>query len=69
MPEYRDNDETRVVEIDAVLEHLRQVKEDTVKMIVSLQKERDLKKPKSTKGSQEVRPSRRERQDVGLCQK
>ena len=30
MSEQRDNDETRVIEIDAVLEHLQQVNEDTV---------------------------------------
>ena len=40
----RRDDEIRVVEINAVLEHLRQVKEDTVKMIESLQRERTRKK-------------------------
>jgi hypothetical protein len=34
--------------MDAALKHLYQLKEDTVRMIVSLQTERDLKKPKST---------------------
>ena len=44
--------ETRLVEIDAVLEQLRQMKEDTVKMIVSLRMERDGRTAKSRVQSQ-----------------
>jgi hypothetical protein len=46
--------ETRLDDIDAVLEQLRQMKEDTVKMIVSLQMERDGKPPKSSAGQREL---------------
>ena len=49
MPEQRRNHRDRVIEIDAVLEHLRQVKADTLRMILALQKERGLKKPKSNR--------------------
>ena len=41
MPEPHDDDKTRLVEIDAVLDQLERLKDDAVKMIVSLQKERD----------------------------
>jgi hypothetical protein len=44
---YQRDDDSRLVEVDAALEHLRQIKEDTVKMIVSLQRERDANTPKS----------------------
>ena len=45
MPELRDDDrDRRVIAIDAVLELLQQVKADTAKMIISLQKERGHKK-------------------------
>jgi hypothetical protein len=47
MPKQRD-DETHEV-IDAVLKHLQQVKEDTVKMIEVVQNERDRKKPQSNR--------------------
>jgi hypothetical protein len=46
MPEQRDNDRDRLIEIEAVLELLEQVKADTVKMIISLQRERGHKKPR-----------------------
>jgi len=46
--------ETRLVEIDAVLEHLRQLKEDTVEMILALQRERGGKPPKSSAGQREL---------------
>ena len=38
----------RLVEIDAMLEHLQQLKEDTVRMIVLLQTERNGIIPKSS---------------------
>lgn len=49
MPDQSDNHSDRLTEIDAVLKHLRQLKEDTVKMIISLQKERDQKGAKPRK--------------------
>ena len=38
MPEQRDPDEVRLIEIEVVLEHLQRVKADAVKMTVSLRK-------------------------------
>jgi hypothetical protein len=49
MSDQRDTDETSVNELDAVLEHLQQVKEDTVKLIFLMQKERARKTPKSSR--------------------
>ena len=49
MPERSDNHRDRLIEIDAVLKHLRQLKEDTVKMIISLQKERGQKSARPRK--------------------
>jgi hypothetical protein len=49
MTEQRADDEPRVVEIDAVLEHWRQMKERTARIILSLQKGRDLKNPTTLK--------------------
>ena len=51
MPEPRDNDNERLIQIEAVLEHLQQVKEDTLKMIVTLQKQRDDEKARLDKAS------------------
>jgi hypothetical protein len=47
MSDQPDIDETRVIEIDAVLKHLQQLKEDTVKLIFFMQRERDRKMSKS----------------------
>jgi hypothetical protein len=49
MSDQRDNDDARVIEIDAVLEHLQQVKEDTVKLIFLMQREGDRKTSKSSR--------------------
>ena len=49
MPEPRDTDKVRLIEIEAVLEHLQQVKADTVKMIISLQKQRGREKARLRK--------------------
>jgi len=51
MPEQSDNDKERLIQIEAVLEHLEQVKEATLKMIVSLQKQRDDEKARLEKAS------------------
>jgi hypothetical protein len=51
MPEQRDNDSERLIQIEAVLEHLEQVKEDTLKMIASLQKQRADEKARLDKAS------------------
>jgi hypothetical protein len=47
MAEQRDIEETGVIEVDAVLEHLEQVKEDMLKLIFLMQRERERKTPKS----------------------
>jgi len=39
----RDIDRDRLIEIDAVLEHLRQVKDQTIRVIETLQRTRDRK--------------------------
>jgi hypothetical protein len=49
MSERRYNDRDRLIEIGAVLEHLQQVKADTVKMIISLRKERGHKRARLRK--------------------
>ena len=49
MSEQRDDDNERLLQIEAVLEHLERVKEDTLKMIVSLQKQRDDEKARLSK--------------------
>lgn len=47
MPQQRGMDKVRASEIDDMLEYLRQLKEDAVDMIVSLQSGRDGTMPKS----------------------
>jgi len=49
MSQRRYNDRDRLIEIGAVLEHLQQVKADTVKMIVALRKERGHKRARLRK--------------------
>jgi hypothetical protein len=41
VPKPRDNDKARLSEIDSVLEQLERLKADTVKITLSLQKQRD----------------------------
>jgi hypothetical protein len=55
MSQQRDDDEERVIEIDAVLKHLEQVKNDTLKTIVSLRKDRDLNKARLSRTASKTR--------------
>ena len=57
MSDQRDDD-NGLVEIDAALELLRQMKEDTVKMIVSLHRQRDGSTRKSGRNRKRQSPAK-----------